>query len=305
MGASMNTLMKYPVDLQLHSTASDGADDPATLVAHCAALGLRVIALTDHDSVQGIDEAIEAGHRLGVRVIAGIEFSTLNQPEHDYLDINILALGVRHHDRPLTSTLEQVISSRIEQKIRQVERLQSYGVDVPVEEVLARAQGVPGRVHIAQVALERNPDRFASVADVFAQFLASDAPNPTYVERTFSLRVEEAIELAHAAGGVAVLAHPGAYPRVRNIDAVIRRLADAGLDGVEVRYPYAFNRGHYGADASTVMALIAHFQRVATEHNLLITGGSDYHGAVKPGITPGMAGLTWEEWEALAARCGW
>uniref|UniRef100_A0A7C1FK57 PHP domain-containing protein n=1 Tax=Caldilinea aerophila TaxID=133453 RepID=A0A7C1FK57_9CHLR len=301
----MSTMMRYPVDLQLHSTASDGTDDPATLVARCAALGLRVIALTDHDSVQGIDEAIEAGHRLGVRVIAGIEFSTLNQPEHDYLDINILALGVRHHDRILTSTLEQVISSRIEQKIRQVERLQSYGVDVPVEEVLARAQGVPGRVHIAQVALERNPDRFASVADVFAQFLASDAPNPTYVERTFSLRVEEAIELAHAAGGVAVLAHPGAYPRVRNIDAVIHKLADAGLDGVEVRYPYALNRGHYGAGASTVMALIAHFQRFATEHNLLITGGSDYHGAVKPGITPGMAGLTWEEWETLAARCGW
>lgn len=301
----MSTMMKYPVDLQLHSTASDGADDPATLVTRCAALGLRVIALTDHDSVQGIDEAIEAGHRLGVQVIAGIEFSTLNQPEHDYLDINILALGVRHHDHILTSTLEQVISSRIEQKIRQVERLQAYGVDVPVEEVLARAQGVPGRVHIAQVALERNPDRFASLADVFAQFLASDAPNPTYVERTFSLRVEEVIELAHAAGGVAVLAHPGAYPRVRNIDAVIRRLADAGLDGVEVRYPYAFNRGHYGAESSTVEALTAHFQRLATEHNLLITGGSDYHGAVKPGITPGMAGLTWEEWEMLAARCRW
>lgn len=301
----MNSMATYPVDLQLHSTASDGADDPATLVALCADLGLRVIALTDHDSVLGVDAAIEAGLRLDVQVMPGVEFSTRNEPERDYWDINILGLGVRHRDPTLTSMLEQVIASRIEQKIQQVERLQSYGVDVPVEEVLARAQGVPSRVHIAQVALERNPNRFASVADVFAQFLASDAPNPTYVERAFSLRVEEAIELTHAAGGVAVLAHPGAYPRVRNIDAVIRRLAAAGLDGLEVRYPYALNRGHYGVDASTVMALITHFHHLAEEHNLLITGGSDYHGSVKPGIAPGMAGLTWEEWETLAGRCGW
>jgi predicted metal-dependent phosphoesterase TrpH len=117
--------------------------------------------------------------------------------------------------------------------------------------------------------------------------------------------VEDAIAVTHAAGGVAVLAHPGAYPRVRDIDAVVARLAAAGLDGIEVRYPYAHNRGHFGADAREVAALVAHFHDLAEQHDLLITGGSDYHGQAKPGITPGMDGLTWPEWETLAARCGW
>lgn len=297
--------MIYSVDLHLHSTASDGTDTPSALVELCAARGLRVIALTDHDSVLGLDETISAGKRLNVRVVPAIEFSTRNEPEQDCLDINILAFGIRHHDSTLQSILNRVIASRVEQKIRQIERLQSYGINVPIDAVLARARGVPGRVHIAQVALEQNPGRFASVSDVFAQFLASDALNSTYVDRAFSLTVEDAIEIAHASGGVAVLAHPGAYPRVRNIDGVVHRLADAGLDGIEVCYPYALNRGHFGADAVTVMALVDHFRRLAEDHRLLITGGSDYHGTAKPGILPGMAGLTEQEWEVLAERCGW
>jgi predicted metal-dependent phosphoesterase TrpH len=297
--------MIYPVDLQLHSTASDGADTPAALVELCAQRGLRAIALTDHDSVLGLDAAIAAGERCGVQIVPALEFSTRSEPARDLLDINILALGIRHHDTTLQATLERVIASRIEQKIRQIERLQSYGIAISVDEVLARAQGVPGRVHIAQVAYERNPQRFSSISDVFAQFLASDAPNSTYVARTFSLRVEEAIEVAHAARGIAVLAHPGAYSRIHNIDGVVQRLAAAGLDGIEVHYPYALNRGHYGASADAVAALVAHFRQVAAAHGLLVTGGSDYHGTVKPGILPGMAGLTAQEWDTLAARCGW
>lgn len=297
--------MSYPVDLQLHSTASDGTDAPAALVALCAARGVRVVALTDHDSVLGVDEALVAGRQWGVQVIPALEFSTRSEPARDLLDINILALGIRHQDAGLLATLERVLASRVEQKIRQIERLQAYGVAIEIDDVLARAQGVPGRVHIAQEALARNPQRFTSVADVFAQFLAPEAPNSTYVARTFSLSVEDAIAVTHAAGGIAVLAHPGAYPRVRDIDGVVARLAAAGLDGIEVRYPYAHNRGHFGAPAQAVAALIAHFYTLAVQHDLLITGGSDYHGQAKPGITPGMAGLTWPEWEALAVRCGW
>lgn len=297
--------MSYPVDLQLHSTASDGTDAPTALMTLCAARNVRVVALTDHDNVLGIDEAILAGRQCGVQVIPALEFSTRSEPERDLLDINILALGIRHQDGDLLATLERVLASRVEQKIRQIERLQAYGVAIEIDDVLARAQGVPGRVHIAQEVITRNPQRFTSVADVFAQFLAPDAPNSTYVARTFSLSVEDAIAVTHAAGGVAVLAHPGAYPRVRDIDAVVARLAIAGLDGIEVRYPYAHNRGHFGADAREVAALVAHFHDLAMQHDLLITGGSDYHGQAKPGISPGMDGLTWPEWETLAARCGW
>ena len=295
----------YPVDLQLHSTCSDGTDTPEELVALCAARGLRVIALTDHDSVLGVAAAQEAGRRHGVWVLPALEFSTQSERERDLLDINILAYGIDPEHPTLVETLRRVRESRIEQKVRQVERLQSYGVDVPVDEVLAAAKGVPGRVHIAQVALARNPDRFRTLQDVFEQYLSSDAPHSTYVARTFSLRVEEAIALTHMAGGLAVLAHPGVYLRVRDVDGMIRRLAAEGLDGLEVRYTYAQNRGHLGATASAVDALVAHFAGLAAELGLLQTGGSDYHGTTKPGILPGQAGLTLEEWAALAATAGW
>lgn len=292
----------YPVDLQIHSTRSDGTDAPAALVEKAAALGVRVLALTDHDSVLGVDEALRAGERWNVAIVPALEFSTRDEPDRDLRDVNILAYGIDHRNSTLQAALQQVIESRVEQKIRQVERLQSYGVDVPVDEVLSEAGGVPGRVHIARVALRRNPHKFSSIDDVFAQYLSTSAPNSTYVQRAFSLRVEDAIELTHRAGGVAALAHPGVYQRILDVDGMVRRLADAGLDGLEVNYTYAQNRGHKGASLQAVAALIARFSALADECGLIKTGGSDYHGATKPGIAIGQAGLTWSQWEAIRER---
>ena len=290
---------RYPVDLQVHTGFSDGTESPDQLVQRAARMGIQVLAVTDHDTVAGLKEALAAGDRYGVTVVPALEFSTTSEPDRDYLEINILAYGIRPDDADLQRVLLAVMDSRVEQKIRQIEVLQSYGVDVPIDEVLRMVDGVPGRVHIARVALEHNPSRFVSIQDVFDQFLATDAPNSTFVPRSFSLRAEETIELAHAAGGVAVLAHPGSYTRVGDVDDVVRRLANAGLDGVEVRYPYAQNRGHYGASGETVQGIIAHFDGLADDLNLLKTGGSDYHGATKPGIQAGDAGLTWAEWDLL------
>jgi predicted metal-dependent phosphoesterase TrpH len=295
----------FPVDLQLHSTASDGTDSPTALVQLAAARGVRVLAVTDHDSLLGVDEAMVAGRAVGVWVVPALEFSTRSERDRDYADINILAYGIDPHHPQLGELLQRVIDSRIEQKIRQIERLQGYGLDVPVDEVLASAEGVPGRIHIARVAIARNPQRFSSIQDVFAQYLAPDAPHSTYVTRTFSLRVEDAIEATHAAGGIAVLAHPGCYPRVRDVDDAVRRMKEAGLDGLEVNYTYAQNRGHYGASPAEVTALIDHFGALAKRLGLLLTGGSDYHGTSKPGILPGQAGLTLAEWQALATQVGW
>lgn len=295
----------FPVDLQLHSTASDGTDSPTALIQLAAARGVRVVAVTDHDSTLGLEEAMAAGRAAGVWVLPALEFSTRSEVERDYADINILAYGIDPHNAALQAKLQEVIEGRVEQKIRQIERLQGYGVDVPVDEVLASAEGVPGRIHIARVALARNPHRFASIQDVFAQYLAADAPNSTYVTRAFSLRVEDAIEVTHAAGGVAVLAHPGSYTRVQDVDDAARRMKAVGLDGIEVNYTYAQNRGHFGASANEVAALIAHFDALADKLGLFKSGGSDYHGASKPGILPGQAGLRWTEWQDLASQQGW
>jgi predicted metal-dependent phosphoesterase TrpH len=291
--------------LQLHSTASDGTDTPTALVQLASARGVSVLALTDHDSVLGLDEAMGAARAEGVWLIPALEFSTRSELDRDYADINILAYGIIPSHPQLAEVLQRVIDSRVEQKIRQIERLQSYGVDVPVDEVLASAKGVPGRIHIARIAIERNPHRFATIQEVFTQYLAPDAPNSTYVTRTFSLRVEDAIEVTHAAGGIAVLAHPGSYTRVRDVDDAVRRMKAAGLDGLEVNYTYAQNRGHYGESPAEVAALVAHFGALAEELGLLQTGGSDYHGTSKPGIMPGQAGLTMAAWQRLAAQVGW
>lgn len=293
----------FPVDLQAHSTCSDGTETPSELVAHAATLGIRVLAVTDHDSVLGVAEAVQAGAQHGVRVIPAIEFSTTSERARDFLDINILGYGIRYEDSALIDALSSVIAARVEQKIRQIEKLQAYGVRVPVDEVLALAGGVPGRPHIAQVALKHNPERFSSLSDVFAQFLAADAPNSVYVSRSYSLTVEAAIELTHAAGGVAVLAHPGIYHRVQDIDSAILRMVDAGLDGIEIHYPYT-KEARRSLPGASPAELITHFTEIARRHDLLMTGGSDYHGERKT-ILLGEAGLTDAQWQRLQERTGW
>ena len=288
----------YPVDLQTHSIFSDGTDTPEELIAKAAAADIRVLAVTDHDSVMGVAEAQAVGMKAGVQILPAIEFSTAREPERDFLDINILGYAIDPTDSTLLETLDRVIKSRVEQKIRQVERLQTYGLNVPVEEVLALAGGVPGRPHIAQIALKHNPHKFSSLSDVFEQYLAPDAENPTYVRRRFNLRVEDAIELIHAAGGKAVLAHPGIYKRVRNLEDALRRMVDAGLAGLEV-YSYGSEARGGGADKH-----IARFAELAARFGLFATGGSDYHGARKSNRL-GEAGLEWEQWERLRDENGW
>ena len=289
----------YPVDLQTHSTCSDGTDTPQELTAKAAAAGIRVLAITDHDSVMGVAAAQAAGMEAGVQILPAIEFSTAAEEERDFLDINILGYAIDQNDPALLEILERVQKSRVEQKIRQVERLHTYGLHVPVEEVLALASGVPGRPHIAQIALKHNPHKFSSLSDVFQQYLAPDAQNSTYEPRSFSLRVEGAIELTHAAGGKAVLAHPGSYRRVCNLEDALRRMVDVGLDGLEVYYPYDSQAGGGMRDR-----FIARFAELAGRFGLFFTGGSDYHGGRKNNRL-GEAGLEWEQWERVRDQNGW
>ena len=289
----------YPVDLQTHSTYSDGTDTPEELIAKAAAAGIRMLAVTDHDSVMGVAAAQAAGMKADVQILPAIEFSTAREHDRDFLDINILGYAIDPTDPTLLKRLDQVIKNRVEQKICQVKRLHSYGLHVPVEEVLAIAGGVPGRPHIAQIALKHNPHKFSSLNDVFQQYLASDAKNPTYVPRSKSLRVKDAIELIHAAGGKAVLAHPGIYKRVRNLEDALRRMADVGLDGLEVYYPYDSEVRGGAADR-----LIPRFAELAARFGLFATGGSDYHGERKCNRL-GEAGLEWEQWERLRDENGW
>ena len=246
------------------------------------------LAITDHDSVLGVAAAQARGAEAGVHLLPAIEFSTARDRERDFRDFDILGYGIDPTDPTLLETLDRLKDSRVEQKTGQVERLQSYGLHVPVEEVMALAKGVPGRPHIAQIALKYNPHRFSSISDVFQKYLASDAEHSTHVRPSFILRVEDAIELTRAAGGKTVLAHPGIYRRIRSLEDSLRRLVDLGLDGLETYYPYAAE-GRYATERPA-----ASFAELAARFGLFATGGSDYHGERK-GNRLGEAGLEWEQ----------
>lgn len=293
-----NPTTTFPVDLQVHSNCSDGTDAPAELVAKAAAAGIRVLALTDHDSVLGVASAQARAAQEGIELLPAVEFSTATDRRRDFRDFDVIGYGVNTDDAALLGTLQKLKESRFEQKARQVERMQSYGLHVPVEEVMALARGVPGRPHIAQIALKYNPDRFSSISDVFSQYLASDAEHSTHVRPTFVLGVEDAIQLTHAAGGKAVLAHPGIYRRIESLQESVGRMVDIGLDGLELHYPYAA-QGTYALHWP-----LAQIEELSARFGLFTTGGSDYHGERK-GNRLGQAGLDWAQWRRLREEVGW
>jgi predicted metal-dependent phosphoesterase TrpH len=278
----------------VHTTASDGTLTSTEVIELAAAEGVRVISIADHDTMGGVAEALAAGARLGVEVVPAVELSIKNELEKDFVELHLLGYGVYHTDPAFVAVLDRVVQARVEQKVNQIEVLQRDGIDVPVEEVFALARGVPGRPHIARVVMVRNPGRFASKDALFREYLT--AGGKAYVPRRFSLRLAEAVDLVVQAGGVPVLAHPGAYPEVSDQAAMVRRARDeAGIQGLEVAYTYDKNRPHYGASPQQVAALIAQFTDLADSLGLLKTGGSDFHGTGKD-IVLGEQGLTVEEW---------
>ncbi|MFZ5915816.1 MAG: PHP domain-containing protein [Chloroflexota bacterium] len=297
----MDTRGPFDVDLQAHTTASDGTCSPSQVVELAAARGLRALAITDHDSVLGVHEALAAGARLGVEMAPAIELSTRDEPDKDFMELHLLGYFVDPDDAALNETLVRVIQGRVAQKRQQIQRLQQLGFDVPEEEVFALADGVPGRPHIVEVLLRRNPRCPLSRQQLFDEYLS--VGGEAYVPRPFELSLEEAIRLVRSAGGVPVLAHPAAYPKVADPVGVVRRAVPLGLRGIEINYPYHKNRPHFGISGAGLQALIARFDALADELGLLKTGGSDFHGHRKP-IELGEMGLVYRDYLRFKEACG-
>lgn len=290
----------FDVDLQVHTTASDGTCTPTGVVELAARKGIRALAVTDHDSVMGVAEAMVAGGRLGVEVVPAVEFSTRDEPDKDFMELHLLGYFIDADDPALSETLGRVIEGRVEQKRLQIQKLQELGFDVPQEKVFALANGAPGRSHIAEVLLRRNPNRVVSKQQLFDEYLS--VAGKAYVPRPFELSLEEAIQVVLAAGGVPVLSHPAGYPHVRDPAGVVRHAVSLGLRGIEVNYPYDKNRRHYGISKAELHALIRRFDALANELGLLKTGGSDFHGHRKP-IELGEMGMVYEDYLRLKVAC--
>ncbi len=243
-------------DLHTHSTASDGRLTPTQLIELAHARDVRVLALTDHDTLDGVAEAQAAGARVGMRVIAGVEISTLS-PEGK--EVHILGYGLAPRDDSTRDAIGGLREVRVTRARKILNALNRVGAPVSFERVRALAgDGMIGRPHIARALVEAG--HVASVQDAFDRYLAEGAP--AYAPND-ALTPAEAVKLIHKAHGCAVLAHPSLYRG--NLDTLFDHVLEAGLDGIEVLHP------DNPDDAR------ARYEALAYRHGLIVTGGSDYH----------------------------
>jgi predicted metal-dependent phosphoesterase TrpH len=241
-------------DLHTHSTASDGILAPERVVETAKRRGLTAIALTDHDTIDGLAAAREAGERLGVRVIAATELSAFL----DGHEVHLLALHLSRLDA-LEHRLRELRAQRHSRGQKIVEKLNALGVAVTFEEVLQQsAGGAVGRPHVARALMARGVVH--DFHEAFARYLGGSGA--AYVPKEI-LSLEDAISIAHEAGGLAIWAHPGDAGRRERMEPLIA----AGLDGVEIRHP-----SHSREDVKRLEALCTFF-------DLLPSGGSDWHGS--------------------------
>jgi predicted metal-dependent phosphoesterase TrpH len=252
------------IDLHTHSDVSDGTDTPAELVGQAARAGLDVVALTDHDTFDGLAEAVEAGERYGVEVVPGLELSCAHRGH----SVHLLAYGADPAEPRLAAEMVKVRSGRTGRLAPVLEKLAELGVGVSEAEVMRFVGDSPsvGRPHIADalVAAGHVSDR----AEAFDRFLADGGP--AHVHR-YAIDVHRGVELVRGAGGVAILAHPWGRQRraILPPEFIEELTARSGLDGFEV--------DHQDHDAAVRAELRSLGQRL----DVLMTGSSDYHGTGK------------------------
>jgi predicted metal-dependent phosphoesterase TrpH len=271
------------VDLHLHTTASDGSSPPARLVALAVERGLRHIAITDHDSTEGIDAALAAARGTTLEVIPGVEINT-DVPNGE---LHILGYFLRHHDATLSDRLSRQRAGRLGRAEGIVQRLHDLGLDISwarVQEIAGvDAGGAVGRPHIARALVEQG--LVADVGDAFNRYIGNDGP--AYVARE-KLEPAEAVQIIRRGGGIPVLAHPADIP---DFDVLVPALVEAGLEGLECYY------GTY--PPRIVEWLVAR----ARTYGVVATGGSDFHGLdVQPDFDLGGTPVPPEVVDALKAR---
>lgn len=262
-------------DLQSHSIASDGALAPAAVVRAAHAAGIELLALTDHDSVAGVDEALAAAAELrGIRVVPGLEVSALDQDDGD---LHICGYGIDHHHHALTGALAAWRADRASRSLRMAEALRACGWAVDTTEIDRRAAANRsiGRPHLATAAFD-HPGNAARIAaeglrtstDLLVAYLIPGTP--AFLPRT-TPTVAEAIAVLHDAGGVAIWAHPfWDVDDPARVLATLDRFVALGLDGVEAYYPT------FDVDQTQLL------HDAAVERDLLTTGSADFHGPDHP-----------------------
>jgi predicted metal-dependent phosphoesterase TrpH len=270
------------IDLHLHTTASDGTLTPSELVQQARAASLTIISITDHDTTSGSDDALSAAREAGLQLIPGIEISAVDEGR----DVHVLGYFIDPGAAVLRTFLDRQRADRVRRVAAIGDRLAGLGCPIDVAPVLAaaaRGRSV-GRPQIADALLDAGYVRTRDEA--FARFLEYNGA--AYVPR-FGASPSEVIAIIHDAGGIASLAHPGPTA----LDHLIGPLAAAGLDAIEA--------GHSDHDAATE----ARYRALAAELGLLVTGGSDFHGATGHRTSRlGEVTLPFEDFDRLSSAAG-
>lgn len=263
------------VDLHTHSTASDGVYSPGELLHYARDAGLRVLALTDHDSTNGVEEATQVARTLGIEFIPGIEINT----DGSGSEVHILGYFLEYQRPELQSVLQVLRDARVDRGERMVERLNEQGIHITWERVRQIAHGSVGRPHIARALLEAG--YVQSIPEAFEKYICTGCP--AYVAR-YRLTVEDAIHLIVSANGLPVMAHPAELLRSGILRNWLPVLCETGMAGLETYY------GQYSADIEHEL------KALADEYHLIPTGGSDFHG---PGIHPTPLGGHYVPYESV------
>lgn len=262
------------IDLHTHTCKSDGSYTPTELVDYAIEKNLAAVAITDHDSIEGLDEAVAHAAALkervlpSVEVIPGIEFST----KYEKQDVHIVGLYISYDGQAFQDALGGFVDSRINRNRKMCANLQGAGIDITYEKLLAMyPDAVITRAHYASYLLENGYVK--SRQDAFARYLGD---HTKYFVPREKVTPAQAVELIVKAGGVPILAHPPLYHMGNDrLDALVSFLKADGLMGIEVFYSTYSNQD------------VRDMQRLADKYELLVSGGSDFHGANKPGLDLG------------------
>ncbi len=276
----------HAIDLHVHSNRSDGTLSPVQLVNYAMEKGLKAFALTDHDTISGLDEAISYANSLKCasapgnpvlscqmpfvpEIIPGIEFST----EYQGQDVHILGLYIDYKNKAFCRQLQEFVDSRTNRNRKMCQLLQNAGIRVTYEDLSAEFPGsVLTRAHYAKYML--NHGYIKSMPEAFERYIGDHCP--CFIPREKVTPVQ-AVELIRKAGGVSILAHPTLYHmNAQRLDTLTRELKEAGLTGLEAIY------STYTAAEERDM------RRLASKYDLLVSGGSDFHGGTKPGLDLGI-----------------
>jgi len=262
------------IDLHIHTTASDGTLTPEQVISLAHRLKLKAIAITDHDTMAGSKEALRSGIPPSLGFLTGVEISATPPPFYPGSgSFHLLGYSILLDDPSLNRTLEKLQLARKNRNPAIINRLNELGISITLEEVRKEAgEGQLGRPHIAQLMVKKKV--VASIDEAFDRFLGTG--KPAYVDKQ-RVDFDKAIKIIIDAGGVPVLAHPGLldYKNENQLDELIGKLKKTGIQGVEVYYS-----GHTPKETRL-------YAELARRHDLLMTGGSDFHGAIQPDIEMG------------------